>query len=169
MSSPSQPRPAPSGSTAGTPRLRVSSNPIRHSSIVHSEIGHRNADYVSQTALKGGAPDNPALVHRIAAAEIEGMVIAQVRALIRQPEIVVGTWMAARAEAPGLTEEDTRGALRTLAPMWDELFPAEQARIVRNLVERVVIGPDGADIRPRVEGLAGLVRDLGGGNGREAA
>jgi hypothetical protein len=34
-------------------------------------------------------------------------------------------------------------------------------RIVRALVERVVIGPDGADIRMRVEGLAGLVRDLG--------
>ena len=46
MSSPSRRRPAPSGSTAGTPRLRVSSNPIRHSSIVHSEIGHRNADFL---------------------------------------------------------------------------------------------------------------------------
>jgi len=28
------------------------------------------------------------------------------------------------------------------------------------LVERVVVGPVGADIRLRVEGLAGLVRDL---------
>jgi len=28
-------------------------------------------------------------------------------------------------------------------------------------VERVVVGPTGADIRLRVEGLAGLVRDLG--------
>jgi hypothetical protein len=31
---------------------------------------------------------------------------------------------------------------------------------VRALVERVVVGPAGADIRLRVEGLAGLVRDL---------
>ncbi len=134
--------------------------------------GKRRQDryYVSQTALKGGASENPALVHRIAAAEIEGMVIAQVRALIRQPEIVVGTWMAARAEVPGLTEEETRAALESLDPMWDELFPAEQARIVRDLVERVVIGPDGADIRLRVEGLAGLVRDVGGARKtREAA
>jgi hypothetical protein len=38
---------------------------------------------------------------------------------------------------------------------------AEQARIVRALVDRVVVGPEGADIRLRVEGLAGLVRDLG--------
>ena len=46
-----------------------------------------------------------------------------------------------------------------MAP-WDELFPAEQARIIRALVERVVVGPAGADIRLRVQGLAGLVRDL---------
>jgi hypothetical protein len=41
------------------------------------------------------------------------------------------------------------------------LFPAEQSRIIRALVERVVIGPGGANIRIRIEGLAGLVRDLG--------
>ena len=52
-------------------------------------------------------------------------------------------------------------ASRTRLPLWDELFPAEQARIVRLLVERVEIGPAGADIRLRVAGLAGLVRDLG--------
>ncbi|MFC7542552.1 hypothetical protein ACFQU2_28025 [Siccirubricoccus deserti] len=50
-------------------------------------------------------------------------------------------------------------ALR-LDPLWEQLFPAEQARIVRSLVERVVVGPAGADIRLRVEGLASLVRDL---------
>ena len=46
-------------------------------------------------------------------------------------------------------------------PLWDELFPAEQARIIRLLVERVEIGPAGADIRLRIDGLASLVRDLG--------
>jgi len=47
-----------------------------------------------------------------------------------------------------------------LDPLWDELFPAERARIVRLLVERVEVGPEGADIRLRVGGLASLVRDL---------
>jgi hypothetical protein len=71
------------------------------------------------------------------------------------------TWLAPRAEAPNLTEPETREALFRLEPPWDELFPAEQSRIVRALVERVEIRPAGADIRLRVEGLAGLVRDLG--------
>jgi hypothetical protein len=48
-----------------------------------------------------------------------------------------------------------------LEPLWDELFPAEQARIVRALMERVEAGPAGADIRPRVDGLASLARELG--------
>jgi hypothetical protein len=56
-----------------------------------------------------------------------------------------------------------RGALERLDPLWDELFPAEQAHIVRLLVKRVEVGPAGADIRLRVEGLACLVRDLGAG------
>jgi hypothetical protein len=52
--------------------------------------------------------------------------------------------------------------LEGLDPLWDELFPAEQARIVQLLVERVDVGTDGVDIRLRVEGLANLVRDLAG-------
>ena len=56
-----------------------------------------------------------------------------------------------------------REALHRLDPLWDELFPVEQARIVRLLVERVEIGPAAAEIRLRVAGLASLVRDLGAG------
>ena len=69
--------------------------------------------------------------------------------------------MAARAEVPELTEAEVGDTLGQLEPLWDELFLTERARIVRLLVERVVVGPDGADIRLRVEGLASLVRDLG--------
>jgi hypothetical protein len=87
-------------------------------------------------------------------------VVDQVRALLRQPEVVVGTWHAARKDAPDLTEGETQDALHRLDPLWEQLFPAEQARIVRSLVERVVVGPAGADIRLRIEGLGALVRDL---------
>jgi hypothetical protein len=107
------------------------------------------------------AAGDDGVVRRVSAAEIEAAVVDQVRALLRQPEVVVGTWLAARAEAPDLTEAEVREALARLDPLWDELFPAEQARIVRLLVKRVEVGPGGADIRLRVAGLASLVRDLG--------
>jgi DNA invertase Pin-like site-specific DNA recombinase len=123
--------------------------------------------YVSQAVLKG--TDDGGTVRRISAGEIEAAVMDQVRALLCQPEVVIGTWRAAQAEAPDLTAAETRVALEQLDPLWDELFPAEQARIVRSLVERVDISPAGADIRLRLDGLAGLVRDLRASPVREAA
>jgi hypothetical protein len=119
--------------------------------------------YVAQRVLKGDATAGDSIVRRVSAAEIEAAVVGQVRALMRQPEVVVGTWLAARAEAPDLTEAETRAALEQLDPLWHEPFPAEQASIVRLLVERVEVGPAGAHIRLRVAGLASLVRDLGAG------
>ena len=117
--------------------------------------------YVAQRVLKGDAAGDDSIVRRVSAAEIEAAVVDQVRALLRQPEIVVGTWRAARRDAPELTEAETQDALHRLDPLWEHLFPAEQARIVRSLVERVVVGPAGADIRLRLDGLGSLVRDLG--------
>lgn len=66
----------------------------------------------------------------------------------------------ARQSLDGLSEDDVQGALERLDPLWDELFPAEQARIVQLLVERVDISTEGADIRLRTEGLTSLVADL---------
>ncbi len=127
--------------------------------------------YVSQAVLKGGATERPA-VARIAAGMIEGAVVAQVRALLCQPEIVVGTWRAARTSAPDVTEHEVRQALEQLEPLWDALFPAERARIVRLLVDRVDVRADGAAVRLRLDGLGSLARDLAGRVGdveREAA
>jgi hypothetical protein len=55
--------------------------------------------------------------------------------------------------------------------VWDELFPAEQERIVRLLVDRVEVGLDGTDVHLRVEGIESLARDLiaGGAESRRAA
>ena len=46
---------------------------------------------------------------------------------------------AARADVTDITEADARAALQQLDPLWDELYPAEQARIVGLVVERVGI------------------------------
>jgi site-specific DNA recombinase len=114
--------------------------------------------YVSQSVLKHGPDACP--VGRVPADEIETAVADQVRGLLRAPEIVVATWRAARKAGSDIPVDEVRQALERLDPLWDELFPAEQARIVQLLVERVDIGPDGADIRLRTGGLRKLVADL---------
>ena len=69
-----------------------------------------------------------------------------------------------------LTESRVRTALLEFEPLWNELFPAEQARIVELLVERVDLQPDGLDLRLRVEGLTSLYGELRGtGSHAEAA
>ena len=113
--------------------------------------------YVSTDVLKRDA--EACTVRRVPAAEIESAVIDQLRGLLRTPEIIVGTWRAAKSMGD-ISEEEVREALQRLDPLWDELFPAEQARIVQLLVARVDVSPNGADIRLRTEGLTNLVADL---------
>jgi site-specific DNA recombinase len=72
----------------------------------------------------------------------------------------VRTWRAAQQSIDGLNETEVRDALVRFDPLWEELFPAERARIVQLLVERVDISPDGAGIGLRTEGLTGVVADL---------
>lgn len=116
--------------------------------------------YVSQAVLKRGRDACP--VGRVPAAEIEGVVIDQLRTVFRQPELIVGTWRAARRHDAAVTEAEVREALEQLDPLWDELFPAEQARLVQLLVERVEIGEDELDIRLRADGLSTLVDEVSG-------
>ena len=42
----------------------------------------------------------------------------------------------------------------------NELFPAEQARIVQLLVDRVIVGSAGLELKLRVDGLDALAREL---------
>jgi DNA invertase Pin-like site-specific DNA recombinase len=113
--------------------------------------------YVSTDVLKRDAGACP--VRRVPAAEIESAVVDQLRGLLRAPEIIVRTWRAAKSMGE-ISEADVRDALARLDPLWNELFPAEQARIVQLLVERVDVSTDGADIRLRTEGLTNLVTEL---------
>ena len=103
------------------------------------------------------------------AGDVEAAVIGQLRALLRAPEMVVRVWRAAWLEDEWIDEREVVEALQRLDPLWDQLFPAEQARIVQLLVERVVVRLDGLEISLRVEGLASIVEDLRRRDHTEAA
>jgi hypothetical protein len=114
--------------------------------------------YVTNSLLKQGAGVCP--VGRVPAGEVEAAVVAQMRRLLLAPEMVVKTWEAARAQMPGSSEEDVRQAFVEFDALWAELFPVEQARIVKLLVERVDVRLDGIAITLRTEGLTALLLDL---------
>ncbi|HUU21013.1 MAG TPA: hypothetical protein VM389_00630 [Phycisphaerae bacterium] len=62
-----------------------------------------------------------------------------------------------------------RDALQKLDPLRDELFPAEKERIVKLLVQEVVVSRDGLLIRLRLNGLNALVAELQGDGRLELA
>ena len=77
-------------------------------------------------------------------------------------------WLEALG-ADGPAEEDVREALQKLDPLWDELFPAEKERIVKLLVQEVVVSKDSLLIRLRLHGLNSLVAELAGDGPTEGA
>jgi hypothetical protein len=115
--------------------------------------------YVATDTIRSGTSGaHP--IQRIPAAEIEAAVIDQIKLLVRSPEIVVATWRAAKTDIKGLTESQVREHLHGFIDLWAELFPAEQTRIVQLLVGRIEVGPKGADIALRTDGLGLLMQDL---------
>ena len=121
--------------------------------------------YICLGASRSGHDTCP--VRSIAASEVEGLVLGQVRRLLASPELVARTITAVRrengaAEDAVLEEGDVIEALGALEPVWDELYPAEQARILRLLIERIDVAPDGISVTLHAAGLRSLLAELAG-------
>jgi site-specific DNA recombinase len=103
-------------------------------------------------------------VRRLSAGEIERTVVDQLRQVLRSPEIVAQTYREVRAQAAGegeaFSERDVVNALGSLDPIWEHLFPDEQARIVQLLVKQVEVHEDRVEVHIRAEGLTSLVAEL---------
>jgi site-specific DNA recombinase len=122
--------------------------------------------YVCLGASRRGHDTCP--VRSVAASEVEGLVLGQVRRLLASPELVARTITAVQrengaAEDPLVAETEVIEALGALEPVWDELYPAEQARILRLLIERIDVAPDGISVTLHTAGIRSLVAELASG------
>ncbi|MEJ1249106.1 hypothetical protein WB794_05400, partial [Denitratimonas tolerans] len=61
---------------------------------------------------------------------------------------------------PTLDEAKITVAMSRLDAIWDQLFPAEQTRIVKLLVEKVIVSPNVLKVRLRANGIERLVLEL---------
>jgi hypothetical protein len=73
---------------------------------------------------------------------------------------------ACGGDLPG--EAEVADALGKLDPVWDELYPGEQHRVVHLLVKEVRVSTDGLLIRLRTNGLRAIVAELDDGQKRPA-
>ena len=129
-------------------------------SPTHTRKGNRlYRYYVSQDVLKRGPDACP--VGRVPAAEIEAAVIDQLRGIFRQPEIIVGTWRAARAEQDDITEDEAREALTAARPAVGRAVPGRAG------ADRAAAGRAGrrADARRRGPAAAERARRAGARGG----
>jgi site-specific DNA recombinase len=61
---------------------------------------------------------------------------------------------------PALDEAQVTVAKTRLDSVWEQLFPAEQQRIVRLLIERVIVSPNDLEVRFRPNGIEVLALEL---------
>ena len=135
----------------------------------YTRKGERLYHYYTSMDLIRNRETNGAGPMRLAAAMVDGAVIAEMRRIIGSPEIATRVIDAQRRECVSTDERVIVSALQRFNDLWDALYPAEQARIVRLLVDRVTVGPAGMAVDLRNNGIATLVRDLSASTHLEAA
>jgi len=96
------------------------------------------------------------------AVEIERAVLAQVHKALQEPEMIVAVWQATMALGEGkeIDEPTVLVAMRQMSEVWEHLFPIEQNRIMRLLIERVQLHQDGLNIVWRDDGWQRFCREL---------
>jgi len=111
---------------------------------------------VRDTKEQAGASGLP----RLPAAELESAVLEQLRGILRAPALLGEVLSQAARLDPTLDEAKVTVAMTRLDAIWDQLFPAEQTRMVRLLVEKVIVSPTDLQVRLRANGIEQVVLDL---------
>ena len=81
--------------------------------------------YINTDAIKLGK--QACEVRRVPAGEIEGVVVEQLRGVVRAPEILASAVREVTLSRPDISEADAIQTLQSIDQVWDNLFPAEQA------------------------------------------
>jgi len=116
--------------------------------------------YTSMDAIRNRAGEGTEGFVRLNAGMVENAVVRHIRSLLRTPEIAARAVETARRDDPGVNENDVVAALAGFDRLWESLFPAEQARIARLLIERVTVSGDGMAVDLRTEGLGSVIREM---------
>ena len=121
--------------------------------------------YVSRSESRFGAADKD--FSRIPAREIEAPVVAQIKSVLTSPEAISAVVRHLQAQGSAVDEAAAVMAMGRLRDVWDQLFPAEQHRIVNLMIERIDLVQaegtgelQGINVRWRKLGWADLVREF---------
>lgn len=99
--------------------------------------------------------------HRpLPARPIEDLVVDQIIAALSAPQIVQSVLDRIQQLRPDMSEPEVVLPMRNLASLWRGLFPVEQCRLAKLLIERVVVADGGLEIVWRDQGWQELAVEL---------
>jgi len=116
--------------------------------------------YVSMDVIRNRALDESPGPLRLPAPMVEDAVIGEIHRMIRAPEVPSRTIAALRRDGVKVEEAAVVATLAGFERLWGALYPAEQARIVQLLVERITVSTNGIAVDLRKEGLGMVLRDM---------
>ena len=116
--------------------------------------------YTSMDAIRNRAGEGRDSYVRLNAGMVEAAVMQQIRALMRTPEVAAQAAAALKADNAETDGNDVVAALANFDTLWETLFPAEQARIARLLVQRVTVSQQGLTVDLHTAGLSSVIRDM---------
>ena len=120
--------------------------------------GKRYRYYIStkENKMYAGASGIP----RLPAAEIESAVVSQIRGLLKTPPVVKQVVEKAKLKGVTLDEAQVTVGLTQIDKVWENLFPNEQGRIVRLLIEKIIVTANKIDMRLRDNGIERLAMEV---------
>lgn len=116
--------------------------------------------YVSTKAIKKSYADSP--LRTVPAQILEDVIVDQMRRLLSRPEWtkqVLADPHWGDIQDPKMEQKIVR-ALENFEQLWDELFPVEQERLVKLVIQRVVVTLRKVYIELRPVGMVGLLHEI---------
>jgi DNA invertase Pin-like site-specific DNA recombinase len=111
--------------------------------------------YINTDAIKIGPKSCE--IQRLPAGDIESVITAKVKEVLQTPEVTAAAVREVCRLRPDIEEYEAINALRSIDEIWNELFPAERAHIVRSLIKRITVRTTGLTIDWASDGMATLI------------
>ena len=94
-------------------------------------------------------------IKRLPAGDLEAVVIEQIGIVFRTP-----TFVAQVANQAGMDIQDVMNALSDLKGFWQDLFPIEQNRLLKLMIDYITVTENGLDIKVKTSGMRSLIKEI---------
>ncbi len=127
--------------------------------------------YVCVKSLRNGS--EACAIRSIPAQELESAVLYQIKAAFKAPELIATVAQCLSGETSGLScatkaerERLARTELGNFEALWDQLFAAEQRKLLGQILDRIEVAEDGVKLHLKKNALTEWAQEAQDGNDR---